>query len=70
MAFEIAFLIASIVAVIFLSLRCIVLSKALNKYQSIIFTLISDEMTKENIKIIVAAMYGLDVQEIDRRLQK
>lgn len=59
-----------LVMCVFLSFRCIVLTKALNAYHELIIDLVNDEMTRENIKIITAAMYGLDTNEIDRRLKK
>lgn len=55
---------------IYLAWRCIILTKALVKYHDIIRGLIDDETTREHIRIIAAAMYGLDVEEFDRRLKK
>ena len=61
------FIILSLI-VMFLCFRCIILTKTLNYYTSLITNLINDDMTKDNIKIIMSAMYGLNVDEIERRL--
>ncbi len=61
------FIILSLI-VMFLCFRCIILTKTLNYYTSLITNLINDDMTKDNIKIITSAMYGLSVDEIERRL--
>lgn len=55
---------------LFLIVRCVVLTNALNAYHELIINLVNDDMTRENIKVIVAAMYGIDSNEIDRRLKK
>lgn len=55
---------------IFLAFRCIILTKAVIKYHDLLISLCEDNLTRENLKIIIAAMYGLEIDEIDRRLKK
>ena len=54
---------------IFLAWRCIVLTKALARYHALFLGLIHEELTRESVKIIAAAIYGLTVDEVDRRLK-
>lgn len=68
-AFSIVIVTALIIISLYLAFRCIVLTKALSKYHELIMCLVTDESTRENIKIIVAAMYGLSVNEVDKRLK-
>ncbi len=53
---------------LFLAWRCIVLTKALARFYILINQLVEDSLTKDNIKLIASAMYGLSVEEFERRL--
>ena len=67
--FSIIYLIVSILVIIFLSIRCVVLTKAATVWTGMIQNLLNDDYTRDNIKIIAAALYGIDVKELDRRLK-
>ena len=67
--FEIVMFIIFLLIIIFLAIRCIALTKTLNYYTSLVINLINDNMTKDNIKVIMSAMYGLTISEIERRLK-
>ena len=68
-AFSIVIVTALSIISLYLAFRCIVLTKAINKYHELIMCLVTEETTRENIKIIVAAMYGLSVNEVEKRLK-
>lgn len=67
--FSIIYLIVSILVIIFLSIRCVVLTKAAAVWTGMIQNLLNDDYTRDNIKIIAAALYGINVKELDRRLK-
>lgn len=68
--FRTIIMIALSVISIYLAFRCIVLTRACKLYSSLIANLVNEEMTRDNLKILSAAMYGVTIEEFERRMKK
>lgn len=67
--FSVIYLSASLLVIAFLTIRCIVLTKVANMYSDLVINLINDQPTRDNIKLIASAMYGMTRDEFERRMK-
>lgn len=67
--FSIIYLSASLLVIVFLTIRCVALTKVANMYSDLVINLINDQPTRDNIKLIASAMYGMTRDEFERRMK-